>query len=490
MPHLSSRRQWLAGVAGMSMGVTAQAATPSPYPAAKAAAIVRRIARPEIPKRDVRVADYGGHGDGQTDNTQPIAKAIAACVEAGGGRVILPRGVCLTGPVRLRSNIELHVPKGTRLKFIPEPARYLPPVLTRWEGVELMGYHPLIYAYEEHDVAVTGGGILDGSADDRTWWPWKGPWGGKFDDVPMPERQVADRNRLFDMAERGVPVADRVFGEGSRLRPPFFQPYRCKNVLFEGVTVVSSPFWLLHPVLCESVTFRHVICDSHGPNNDGCDPESCTDVLIDNCTFNTGDDCIAIKAGRNADGRRLASPCENIVIRNCRMQDGHGGVAIGSEMTGGVRNVYMHDCTMDSPHLSQVLGIKTNGYRGGVVEDIHMTRIKVGQVDKTFVQIWLYYEEGEGGAFVPAVRRVTVSDSTVATTRRVLVVRGRPDSPVNGLRLHNVRVGEETQPSVVIDATHIELSDVTIAGKPWSTGDLKRLPGLESVKCDKWAMCR
>ncbi|MDC7681645.1 glycoside hydrolase family 28 protein, partial [Asticcacaulis sp. BYS171W] len=495
----STRRQWLGGAAAVMGGVmgaglaaTSQAASPSsPYPTAKAEEIVRRIKQPAIPKRDFRVADYGGRGDGKTDNSQPIAKAIAVAVKAGGGRVVLPSGVCLTGPIRLRSKVELHVPKGTRLKFIPEPARYLPVVPTRWEGVELMGYHPLVYAYGEHDIAVTGGGILDGSADDKTWWPWKGPWAdGKFSDTPIAERQAGDRTRLFDMAERGVPVVERVFGEGSRLRPPFFQPYLCKNVLFEGVTVVSSPFWLLHPVLCDSVTFRGVTCDSHGPNNDGCDPESCTDVLIDNCTFNTGDDCIAIKAGRNADGRRVAKPCENLVIRNCLMKDGHVGVAIGSEMTGGVRNVYVQDCTMDSPHLSQALGIKTNGYRGGVVEDIHMTRIKVGRVDKTFLQIWLYYEEGEGGAFVPSVRRITLSESRVVSTRRVLVIRGRPDSPVTGLTLSHLVVGEEQQPSVVIDARDVALDHVTIAGKAWTAADVARLPGLDSVTCDKWAMCR
>ncbi|MDC7685279.1 glycoside hydrolase family 28 protein, partial [Asticcacaulis sp. BYS171W] len=494
----STRRQWLGGAAAVMGGVmgaglaaTSQAASHSSvYPQAAAERIVRRIRLPEIPRRDYLVTVFGGRGDGQADNTQAIEAAIVAAAKAGGGRVVLPKGVCLTGPIRLRSKVELHVPKGTRLKFIPEPARYLPVVPTRWEGVELMGYQPLIYAYGEHDIAVTGGGILDGGADDQNWWFWKGPWGGRFDDVPLAQRQAADRTKLFDMAERGVPVAERVFGEGSRLRPPFFQPYLCKNVLMEGVTVVSSPFWLLHPVLCESVTFRGVTCDSHGPNNDGCDPESCTDVLIDNCTFNTGDDCIAIKAGRNADGRRVAKPCENLVIRNCQMKDGHVGVAIGSEMTGGVRNVYVQDCTMDSPHLSQALGIKTNSYRGGVVEDIHMTRIKVGQVDKTFLQIWLYYEEGAGGAFIPSVRRISLSDSTVVATRRMMVIRGWPESPVTGLKLSNVRVGEEKQSSVVIDAKDVTLDRVTIAGKEWTAADIAKLPGLDSVTCDKWAMCR
>ncbi len=487
-----TRRHLLSGAAavGLTLSVPDGAHAAATFPAARASAIVRRIRAPRIPQRVFAVKDHGGHGDGVTDDSAAIARAVEECAKAGGGRIILPPGICLSGPIRLRSNMELHVPAGTRLKFLTDPARYLPVVPTRWEGVELMGYHPLIYAYGEQDIAVTGGGIIDGSADDLTWWPWKGPWAGRYGNTAVTERQAGDRTRLFDMAERGVPPEQRVFGAGSRLRPPLFQPYRCRNVLVEGVTITNSPFWLLHPVECTSVTFRNVTCSSHGPNNDGIDPESCTDVLIDGCTFDTGDDCIAIKAGRNADGRRIGKPCENIVIRNCHIKDGHGGIAIGSEMTGGVRNVFIHDCVMDSPHLLWALTIKTNAYRGGRVEDIHLDRIKVGTVDRTFVQIWLFYEEGEGGAFVPSVERVTVSNSTVARTGRVLLVRGRPDSPIRGLVLDQVTVDQEASPSVVIDAVDTVLNAVDIGGRRWRTADLASLPGMDSIQCDKWAVCR
>lgn len=480
----------LAGV-GASLLPSAQAAMTAAnpaYPAAEAEAIVRRIRLPRIPARDFAVADFGALADGKTDSSQAIARALDACASAGGGRIVLAPGTTLTGPIRLRSNMELHVPAGARLKFIPEPARYLPPVLTRWEGVELMGYHPLIYAFEAHDIAVTGAGVLDGSADETTWWTWKGA--GRYKTAPASETQARDRERLFAMAEQGIPVQQRVFGEGSRLRPPFFQPYRCENVLVEGVTVNASPFWLMHPVECTSVTFRKVNCASHGHNNDGIDPESCVDVLIDGCTFDTGDDCIAIKAGRNADGRRIGKVCENVVIRNCHMRDGHSGVAIGSEMTGGVRRVYVQDCTMDSPHLTRVLELKSNGYRGGRIEDIHVTRITAGRVDKAFVQIWLYYEEGDGGPYVPAVARVTVTDSSAEQVYRMLVVRGRPDSPIHGLALSNIRIGNEGKPSVVLDATDVVVDRISVGGKPWTRRDLDRLPGLDSIRCDKWAVCR
>lgn len=491
-PMSITRRQLLASAALSGTGLPmAFAGTSNPvFPADKAKAIVDRIQRPRIPRRDFPLQDYGGSGDGKSDNTQPIAAAIAACVKAGGGRIVLPTGTVMTGPIRLRSQVELHVPAGCRLKFIPEPARYLPAVLTRWEGVELMGYHPLIYAHGERNVAVTGGGILDGSADDEHWWPWKGPWAGRYTNTPLAERQAADRTRLFEMAERGVPVAQRLFADGSRLRPPFFQPYLCENVLFEGLTVVASPFWLLHPVACRSVTFKDVTCASHGPNNDGIDPESCVDVLIDHCTFDTGDDCIAIKAGRNADGRRIGKACENIVVRHCHMKDGHAGIAIGSEMTGGVRNVFVHDCSMDSPALTRALVLKSNSYRGGQMEDIHLTRIKAGRIDKAFVQIWLHYEEGDGGGFVPSANRVTISDSQVAVTDRVLVVRGLAHQPVTGLVLSNVRVGLEKLPSVVLDTKDIVLDRVSLAGKAWTSEDVARLPGLDSISCDKWAVCR
>lgn len=457
---------------------------------AKAKSIADAIARPHIPRREFKVKDFGSVADGTTDDSAAIARTIAACAAAGGGRIIISSGVTLTGPIRLRSRMELHVPKGARLKFIADPARYLPPVHTRWEGVELMGYQPLIYAFEEEDIALTGGGVIDGSADDQTWWPWKGPWADRYRDTPERERQAADRARLFDMAERGVPVAQRVFGEGSRLRPSFFQPYRCHRVLMEDIAVEASPFWQVHPVDCTHVTFRGVTCSSKGPNNDGIDPESCNGVLIEHCIFDTGDDCIAIKAARNADGRRLGKPCENIVIRHCLMKDGHAGVAIGSELTGGVRNVFIHDCRMDSPHLTRVLIIKSNSYRGGKIEDVHLRRIDAGAVDKAFIQIWMLYEEGDGGGHVPQVAHVSAQDITVRSTERVLIVRGLPHAPIRDLRLANIKVGRETMPSVTVDVNPIILDDVIVGGIRWTQDYLRSLPGADSIQCDKWAVCR
>lgn len=485
-----SRRDLMAGVLVLAASSRPAWSAPKDDFAAKANAIAAAIQLPRIPKRQFPIAAFGAVSDGRTDDSAAIARAITACAEAGGGRIMLSRGVTLTGPIRLRSRMALHVPKGARLKFISEPARYLPPVHTRWEGVELMGYQPLIYAFEEEDVALTGGGVIDGSADDRTWWPWKGPWADRYRDTPEQERQAADRARLFAMAERGVPVAERIFGEGSRLRPSFFQPYRCRRVLMEGITVEAAPFWQVHPVDCSDVTFRRVTCSSHGPNNDGIDPESCNGVLIEQCIFDTGDDCIAIKAARNADGRRLGKPCENIVIRHCLMKDGHAGVAIGSELTGGVRNIFVHDCRMDSPNLTRALIIKSNSYRGGMVEHVHLRRVQAGAVDKAFIQIWMLYEEGEGGGHVPQVAHVSAQDCTVASTERVLIVRGLPHAPIRNLRLSNVTVGRETKPSVTVDVDPPALENVVVGGRRWTQDYLRSLPGADSIRCDKWAVCR
>jgi polygalacturonase len=226
-------------------------------------------------------------------------------------------------------------------------------------------------------------------ANNEHWWLWNGnPLYGGGHDRP---NQMAARSRLFQMGENDAPVSERVFGEGSYLRPNLIQFYRCQNVMVDGVTVKNSPMWQIHPVLCANVTVRNVTMASHGPNNDGCNPESSQDVLIEGCLFDTGDDCIAIKSGRNRDGRRIAAPSENIIIRNRRMRDGHGGVTVGSEASGGVRNVFAESCRMDSPRLDRALRLKTNSVRGGFIENIFMRSVRVGQVADAVFQVFPLY---------------------------------------------------------------------------------------------------
>jgi polygalacturonase len=377
-------------------------------------AILARIRPPTFPARDFVVTDYGAVTRPEADNTEAIRRAIAACHAAGGGHVVVPAGAFLTGAIHLKSNVDLHLAEGATLRFFSDPARYLPLVFTRFEGTELMGYSPLVYAFEQENVAVTGRGTLDGGAAIENWWKWKrGP-------------DAASIKRLLEMNERGTPVAERVFGEGHYLRSSFIQPYRCKNVLVEGITIRNSPMWEIHPVLCTNVTVRGVTVVSHGPNNDGCDPESSRDVLIEDSVFDTGDDCIAIKSGRNEDGRRLNTPSENIVIRGCTMKDGHGGVVMGSEVSGGVRNVFVERCRMDSPNLDRALRFKSNARRGGVVENVYMRDVEIGRVAEAVVTVDFLYETGADGRYPPVVRNVVLERVSSASSPRLLWVRGFP----------------------------------------------------------------
>lgn len=395
--------------------------------------IVRRITPPTFPDRELVVTSYGAKGDGATDCTAAFASAIRECSEKGGGRVVVPKGEYLTGPIHLKSNVNLHLEEGAVLKFKRDPKAYLPPVFTRWEGVELMNYSPFIYAFEQHNIAITGKGVLDGQASNEHWWPWKGNTNfGWKEGMP---NQIEGRKRLFEMGERGVPVQKRTFGEGYYLRPNFIQPYRCKNLLIEGIKIVNSPMWEIHPVLCENVTVRNVVIDSYGPNNDGVNPESCKDVLIEGTYFNTGDDCIAIKSGRNNDGRRLNVPSENIVIRNCTFRDGHGGVTIGSEISGGARNIFAERCEVESPVLYNALRIKSNAVRGGVIENVYVRNFSVKLVDRAVIDVDLYYEEGKNGNFLPTIRNIGVENMTVERCRMAFNLVGYPDAPLRAITL-------------------------------------------------------
>jgi len=268
---------------------------------------------------------------------------------------------------------------------------------------------------------------------------------------------------LNDMGERGVPVEQRVFGQGHFLRPNFVQPYRCRNVLIEGVTIRNSPMWELNPVLCSNVTVRGVTISSHGPNNDGCDPESCRDVLIEDCIFDTGDDCIAIKSGRNNDGRRVAVPSENIIVRNCTMKDGHGGVVLGSEISGGCSNVFVENCKMDSPNLGRALRFKDNARRGGIIENVFMRNVEVGRVSEAILTIDLLYEEGSNGVHQAVVRNVELENVRSQSSPRVMWIVGYPGAVIDGVRFRNcVFRGVETAEmlshagSVLFDKVTIE----------------------------------
>ncbi|HEX4997335.1 MAG TPA: glycoside hydrolase family 28 protein [Terriglobia bacterium] len=432
-----SRREFMKLAAALPLARPIQ--SPDPWDEMKA--ILGRVREPVFPARDFDAARYPSIND-----------AIEACSQAGGGRVVVPAGSQTIPPIRLRSRVNLHLPEGAVLRFTTDPKAYLPVVFTRWEGTELMNYSPFVYAFDQENIAITGSGTLDGQAGAAQWWNWTRQAG-------------AARTRLMSMGASGVPVAERVFGEGSFLRPNFIQPYRCRNVFIDGVTIVNSPMWEIHPVLCSNVIVRGVSIVSHGPNNDGCNPESCRDVLIEKCSFDTGDDCIALKSGRNNDGRRVGAPVENVIVRDCVMKDGHGGVTIGSEISGGARNIFAERCRMDSPQLDRALRIKTNSVRGGVIERVFLRDITIGQVREAVVAIDFNYEEGDAGQYPPVVRDIDVRNTTSQKSNYGLLLRGYPHSPITNVRLSDCRFDGVARADVLDNVKDVALANVVINGK-------------------------
>jgi polygalacturonase len=454
-----TRRNFL-GAAALAAGgrFYVRAGEAPPDPAKELAAILARIKAPKFQDRVFDITRYGAKEGGKEIATDAILTAISACSSAGGGRVVVPAGTFLTGAIRLKDNVNLHLADGATLLFSRDTKDY-PMEYTRFEGTECMNYSPLIYAFQQTNIAVTGNGMLDGQADADHWWNM---------------RRAAKRVELVAMADKDVPVKERIFGEGGGLRPNFFQPYQCTNVMIEGVSIRNSPMWELNPVLCKNVTVRNVKISSHGPNNDGCDPESSTDVLIEGCEFDTGDDCIAIKSGRNRDGRRVGVACENVIVRNCRMKDGHGGVSIGSEVSGGVRNVFMENNRMDSPHLDRALRIKTNSWRGGVLENFYFRNNTVGEVAQAVVDIDFYYPEGPGGptggGFTPVMRNVVVENITSQKSKYAVYLRGYPEAKISGVRIAHCTFNNVAQADVIENVAGLELIDDKRNGEPMKVG--------------------
>src|SRR5574344_1426056 len=383
------------------------------------------IRQPEFAKRTVSITTYGAKINASAAiNQKAINKAITICSDKGGGSVIIPKGKWITGAITLKSHVNLVIEKDAVLAFAFDTKLY-PLVLTRWEGIDCWNHQPLISAYKAVDIAITGEGTIDGGGSNDTWGKMCG--NERFGWKPgIISQNGGSRKRLQQMCEDGTPVDKRIFGEGKGLRPQFINFNQCDGILIEGVTLLRSPFWVIHPLLSENITVRGVHIENDGPNGDGCDPESCNRVLIENCYFHTGDDCIAIKSGRNTDGRKWNRPSENIIIRNCEMKDGHGGVVVGSEISGGCRNVYVENCKMDSPNLERVLRIKSNSCRGGIVENINMRNVEVGQCKEAVLKINLDYEHNEicCRGYNPTVRNVNMENVTCQGSRYGTMIIG------------------------------------------------------------------
>lgn len=404
--------------------------------------IIKSIPQNHFADKVYSITDFGAVADGKTLNTLAFEKAIKACAENGGGQVLVPNGKFLTGAIHLESNVNLHLADKAEVLFSLNPKDY-PIVHTSFEGTELMNYSPLIYAKNKTNVAITGKGILNGQADRTNWWIWSGgkDYGWKKG-IPS-QNDPQNREVLVEMAEKNIPVAERVFGDGRYLRPNFIEFFECNTILVKDITVINAPFWILHPLKSNNIIIDGVTVNSHGPNNDGCDPEYSQNILIKNCTFNTGDDCIAIKAGRDADGRRVAIHSKNIIVENCKMIDGHGGVVIGSEISAGVNNVFVENCVMDSPNLDRAIRIKTNSRRGGVIEDVYVRNLEVGTVKECVLRITMFYNVygSQTGDFIPTVRNISLENVKVKNGGKYSVwADGYEQSPTENITLKNVTV--------------------------------------------------
>ena len=390
--------------------------------------IEQSIQLPKIAERQFLITSFGAKTTATAAQNQKVINRVISLVsKKGGGKVIIPKGTWNTGAIELKSHVNLVLEEGATLHFAFEPKLY-PLVRTSWEGLACWNYSPCIYAYKATDIAITGKGTIDGGGNNDTFWQWNGsPRFGYKEGVTKESQKLGSRSKLLKMAEDGVPFDERKFGMGYGLRPQLVNMVHCERILIKDVKMINSPFWVIHPLLSKNITVDGVYVWNEGPNGDGCDPEACENVLIQNCVFHTGDDCIAIKSGRNNDGRLWNQPSKNIIIRNCKMEDGHGGVVIGSEISGGCENVYAENCVMDSPHLERILRIKTNNCRGGQVQNINMRNVVVGQCKEAVVKINLDYERKEicYRGFEPIVNNVNVENVTCQKSDYGVLIIGR-----------------------------------------------------------------
>lgn len=383
---------------------------------------------PTFPDGVFSIIDFGAEPGGAVMNTKPIADAIAACAGAGGGRVLVPAGVWLTGPIHLKSHVELHLEKDAELRFSDKFEDYLPVVYMQRGGTRCYNYSPLIYARNCTNIAVTGSGRLNGQG--QAWWPWKNRQPGM--------------TRLFQMGAEQVPVEERVFGtEADGVRTCFIQPIDCENVLLEKFTLIDGPSWNIHPVTCENVTVRGVHVKTMGPNNDGIDPDSCRNVVIEDCFLDTGDDCICLKAGRNEDAWAVGKPCENVVVRHCHTRHGHGGIVLGSEMSAGIRNVFVHDCCFEG--TDRGIRLKSLPGRGGVLENLRFQDITMDRVG-TAIHFTLRYPRSKADSdAMPWFRNIHIRNVTCKKARAAVEMYGLPSGDyIEGVTLKDVTIASRT----------------------------------------------
>jgi len=412
-------------------------------------AILKNIRTPPVPASTLSILAFGAVGDSVTDCRKAFERALAECTRLKGAKIVIPAGIYFVGgPIRLVNNVCLEIQKGARIKFSSEPAMYLPVVSTSWEGTFIFNYSPFIYGYKLRNVAITGEGTIDGNAQ-NTFGTWR-------------DLQKTDQQRSRDMNHRNIPLSKRIFGANHYLRPQLIQLYECRNILIEDVTLTNSPFWCIHLLKSENITVRGVNYNAHVLNNDGIDPEYCKNVLIENVNFDNGDDNIAIKSGRDDEGRATDIPSENIIIRNCHFKGLHG-VAIGSELSGGVKNVFIENC-ISGGFCKRGIFLKSNPDRGGYIRDIFVNNISFDEVEDCFYITSNYHGEGKGNN--TEIRNVFVDSLTCRkATGTGIFIQGYPAKKIKNIVFSNVRIETTALPLSIINSENIVMNNVFIGGE-------------------------
>jgi polygalacturonase/lysophospholipase L1-like esterase len=384
------------------------------------------------------ITDFGAVKGDKEKTSAAIAKAIDKANAIGGGVVVIPEGEWLTKAIHFKSNVALHLNKAAVLLFSDDPNDYLPAVRSSWEGLECYNYSPLIYALECSNIAIAGEGEIKAKMD--VWEKW----------FARPTAHMESIKRLYNWAWNYKPVNERqMVNDTSHMRPQFIQFNRSENILLDGIHITNSPFWTIHLFLAKNVVIKNLKVYAHGHNNDGVDPEMSQNVLIENCTFDQGDDAIAIKSGRNPEGWRLKTPSKNIVIRNITVKNGHQLVAIGSELSGGIENLFVDNCTVvDGAKLNHLLYIKTNERMGGYVKNIYVTNIKCGKIDQGVLGIEtdvLY----QWKTLVPTYERrltpikdIYLKNITASDVKFISRILGENELPVENVYLKNITTGK------------------------------------------------
>lgn len=393
------------------------------------------ISVPDFKKcKTFSITDFGAVSGNKDKTTQAIAKAIAKANSIGGGVVVIPAGEWLTGKVHLKSNVNLHLSKEAVLLFDDNPNDYLPAVNTSWEGMECMNYSPLIYAWKCRNIAITGEGTI--KAKMGLWTQWAG----------RPRPHMESLKRLYNMSYRNVPTVERLMvNDTAHLRPHLIQFNRCENIRLEGFSIVNSPFWTIHMYLSKNILLSKLNVYAHGHNNDGFDPEMSQNILVENCKFDQGDDAIAIKSGRNQEGWRIQVPTKNLVIRNCTVKNGHQLIAVGSELSGGIENVYVHDCVVNNgAKMFHIVFIKTNERMGGYVNNIYIKNIKADKMDFGILGIEtdvLYQWKDLVPTYVrklTPIKNIYLENLRVSNVKFESRILGQKELPVENIFLKNV----------------------------------------------------